>query len=186
MDKPIRRRRRKKKTLDAKQLMALAGCVIGVAALVIAACFIFGGKPGENPGETLPPRTSMPELTVDAPSRSGTSMVVPTSYMDVAFPYMFSDYIHCNAINQDNATGLEFRVRTSTMDAPLYTVWFNGGVGQIVGTYDPKDGQAPASVTVVFHAAGEELSQDDLGTFRATQETFNEILTSMQECPNFS
>ena len=186
MEKPIRRRQRRKKTLGAKQLIALAGCVIGVAALVVAACFIFGGRPGEDPGETQPQRTSMPELTLGEPARSGKSVVVPTSYMDVAFPYMFSDYIYCQAINQETATALEFRVRTSTMDAPLYTIWFNGGVGQEIGTYDPGDGQGKVTVTVVFQKAGEELSQDDLGTFKATQESFNEVLTSMHECANFT
>jgi hypothetical protein len=186
MEQPIRRRRRKKKTLDAKQLMVLAGCVIGVAALIIAACFIFDVKPEPGPEATQPLRTSMPDLTIGEPTRNGQSMLVNTSYMDVEFPYMFSDYIYCQPINQQNATALEFRVRTATMDAPLYTIWFNGNVGQSVGSFDPGDGQGTVPVTVVFHKAEEKLSQDDLGTFKATQESFNEVLASMQQCADFT
>ena len=185
MEKPIRRPRKKKKTINGQQVLIIAGCVIGAAALIIAACFLFGDKPQkEEPG--ISGRTSMPELTVGEAVRREQSMVVQTSYLDVAYPYAFSDLIYVVAVNEDAAAALEFRVKTSTMDEKLYTVWFNGSAGEQVGTFDPKDGGKKVPVTVAFYRLPAGLSEDDQGTFKATQETFNDVLSSLAEDPSFS
>lgn len=186
MEQPIRRRpRRKKKTVNAKQLLIIAGCVIGAAALVIAACLVFGGtnQPGEQAPET---RGAMPELTVGQASRSGQSWVVETSYLDVAYPYAFSDYIVVQAVNEKNAVALDFLVKTSTMEEKLYTIWFNQEAGEKVGTFDPRDGQGSVAVSVSFYSLPAGLSEDDKATFKATQETVNDVLASMKEDPAFS
>ena len=97
MEQPIRRPRRKKKTINAKQLLITAGCVIGAAALIIAACLIFGGA--DKPEGGHKDRTAMPELTLGEATRKEQSWVVETSYMDMAFPYAFSDLIYVTAVN---------------------------------------------------------------------------------------
>lgn len=202
MERPIRRKPNiKKKNLNAKQLTFLAGCVIGAAALIVAACFIFGGvAQKEEPWEPKPQpqRTSMPELTLGDMTRRDTMMVVGNSYLNLEFPYMFSDYIYVRAINQEKAAALEFRVRTSTMDEVLYTIWFNGMedhwkhlLGSIsntdrIGSYDPGDGQGPVEVTVVFYKLPAQLSQDDQGTFKAAQETANEVIASANLSSKFT
>lgn len=181
MEQPIRRRpRRKKKTVNAKQLLITAGCVIGAAALVIAACLIFGGDRGKKPQEGPKGRASMPELTVGQAHRAEQSWVVETSYMDVAFSYAFSDYIYVTAVNEAAAAALDFRVKTSTMDEKLYTVWFNGTAGEQIGSFDPGDGQGKVPVMVVFYSLPAGISEDDEATFKATQETFNDVLASMK------
>lgn len=190
MDQPIRRRpRRKKRNLNAKQLL-IAGCVIGAVALVVAACLIFPG-PGEEEGIAVPTvqgqaAVDMPALTVNGLHRDGETMVVDTSYMDVAFPYAFSDLIGVEAVNQEEMAALEFRAKIGGGDRKLYTVWFNNTQGQSVGTYDLQNGEAPVCVTVVFYDPPAELGGDDRVTFFATQETFNDVLASMKEDGNFS
>ena len=186
MEKPIRRRpSKKKKSINAKQLLIIAGCVIGAAALVIAACLLFGGSPEQQEPDTSG-RKSLPELTVGEMVRREQSMVIKTSYMDVAFPYAFSDLIYATAVNEERAAALEFRVKTSTMDEKLFTIWFNAASGEPVGTFDPKDGGKKVPVTVVFYNEPAGLSDDDSGTFKATQETFNDVLASMRENSAFS
>lgn len=184
MEQPIRRPRRKKKTINAKQLLITAGCVIGAAALIIAACLIFGGA--DKPEGGHKDRTAMPELTLGEATRKEQSWVVETSYMDMAFPYAFSDLIYVTAVNTQTVTALDFRVKTSTMDEKLYTITFNASAGEIIGSFDPKDGRAAVPVSVEFYAVPAGLSDDDRGTFNATQETFNDVLASMKENPAFS
>lgn len=187
MEQPIRRKpRRKKKTINAKQLWITAGCVIGAAALIIAACLIFGGSGKGKDQESPAGRTAMPELTVGESSRKEQSWVVETSYLDVAYAYAFSDLIYVTAVNEETVTALDFCVKTSTMDEKLYTITFNASAGEIIGSFDPKDGQGAVPVSVTFYALPTGLSQDDVGTFKATQETFNDVLASMKEDPAFS
>lgn len=200
MEQPIRKRRRRtKKSLNAKQLMVLAGCVIGAVALIVAACFIFGGNgKQEDTWEPKPQRTSMPELVVGQITRRDSVMVVDNSYLYLAYPYAHSEHISVVAVNQGNATALEFRARTSTMDEVLYTIWFNGtqehwkhDLDSIsntdqVGAFDPGDGMGAVPVTVLFYKASADLSENDRGTFLAAQETFNNVLQSMHENEKFS
>lgn len=186
MEQPIRRKpRRKKKTITAKQLLITAGCVIGAAALIIAACLIFGGGEAEETKDGPQGRTSMPELTVGEGQRSGQSWVVETSYLNVTLPYAFSDYIDVTAVNEDIAAALDFRVKTSTMEEKLYTLWFGGTAGEQVGSFDPGDGQGRVPVMVVFYDLPAGLSEDDQGTFKAAQETVNDVLASLTEAPGF-
>ena len=183
MEQPIRRKpRRKENSINAKQLLITAGCVIGAVALVIAACLIFGGRSANQTPEPQG-RSSMPELTVGEGRRSGQSWVVETSYMDVEFSYAFSDYILVRAVNEDTAVALDFLVKTSTMEEKLYTIWFNGNAGEKVGTFDPQDGHGEVEVRVSFYSLPVGLSEDDAVTFKATQETVNDVLASMKEGP---
>ena len=186
LEKPIRRKPKKQeKTINGQKVLIIAGCVIGAVALIIAACFLFGDKPQkEEPGAS--DRISMPELTVGEVVRREQSMVVQTSYLDVAYPYAFSDLIYVVAVNEDTATALEFRVKTSSMDEKLYTVWFNGTTGEQVGSFNLKDSGKKVPVMVVFYGLPAGLSEDDQGTFKATQETFNDVLASLAEDPSFS
>lgn len=187
MEQPVRRRpRRKRKTQtpNSKQLL-IAGCVIGAVALIIAACiFLFGGN-GSGSDQT-PQRGPLKELTVEALTRDGKSMVVRTSYMNVEFPYAFSDLIQVEAINESNRTALTFSARINGADRKLYTIWFNASVGQPVGKYDLQNDQPPVAVSVEFFQPDGKLSEDDRKTFFATQETVNEVLSSMEKDTCFS
>lgn len=184
MEQPVRRRpRRRKKTPNSKQLL-IAGCVIGAVALIVAACiFIFtlaGGCGGEQPT-----RGDLKELTVGEFVREQETMVVRTSYADVAFPYAFSDLIGVEAVNKQNAAGLTFTVTINKQTHKLYTLWFNAEAGDTAGSFDLKDGFEPVRVSVVFYPVSEELSEDDRTTFKVTQETVNDVLDYMRKDSRF-
>lgn len=171
------------KTLNSKQLL-IAGCVVGAVALIVAACIFFFGGNGAEP--TDPERTQIRELTVGSMERDAETMVVQTSYMPVEFPYAFSDLIQVQAVNQDKQAALEFSARIDGADRTLYTVWFNAEVGQRVGSFDLQDGEKPVQVTVVFYEPDAELQGDHRITYYATQETVNDVLTSMEKDEHFS
>lgn len=185
MEQPVRRRRRKKKTPNSKQLL-IAGCVIGAVALVIAACiFVFtlaGGCAGEQPQT---PRGDLKELTVGEFVRDQETMVVHTSYLDVAFPYAFSDLIGVEAINQQTATALTFTATINKQTYQLYTLWFNSSAGTPAGSFDMEDGFEPVTVSVVFYEPDKALEEDDRITFFATQETINDVLNYMEKDSRF-
>lgn len=189
MEKPIRREPRKnKKSLNAKQLTFLAGCVIGAAALICVACFLlFSPKPEDEPDlpaqttQATEPEKPLGALSIEDIYRQGSSMLVKTSYLDLEFPYAFSDVIFVEAVNENGVAALKFSTKTATMDEPLYTIWFGGTVGEAIGTYAGK-----FPVTVEFFSLPKNLSEDDQGTFKATQETFNDVLQSMHENENFA
>lgn len=188
MEQPVRRRRRrKKKTLNAN-LILIAGCVIGAVALIVAACILFGSLGGDDASvqSANPERKPLPELTVGEITRDAERMVVDTSYMDLAFPYAFSDLITVQAVNQEKVTGLIFRAKIAGEDRDIYTIWFNGAEGQDIGTYDPKDGDVPVVVRVVFAEPVADWKNDDRVTFFATQETFNDVLAAMKGDERFT
>lgn len=170
-------------TPNKKQLL-IAGCVIGVVALIVAAC-VFLGKDKE-PAVYNPERGPLKELTAGSPERQGEMMVVDTSYGEVKFPYAFSDLIGVEALNQGNQAALMFTARINGQDEDLYTIWFNGSDGVTAGSMDLKDGEAPVTVTLVIYNPGSNLSGDDLTTFYATQETVNDVLSSLVETGHYT
>lgn len=186
MEQPVRRRpRRRKKTPNSKQLL-IAGCVIGAVALIVAACiFVFtlaGGCAGEQPQT---PRGDLKELTVGEFVREQETMVVHTSYLDVAFPYAFSDLIGVEAVNEQTAAGLTFTVTINKEKHKLYTLWFNSEAGDTAGSFDLEDGHEPVRVSVVFYKPDSGLEEDDRTTFFATQETINDVLDYMEKDSHF-
>lgn len=184
MEQPIRRRRRRKKTPNSKQLL-IAGCVIGAVALIVAACVFLGFWLGGGDDPAQPPRGALKELTVQELVREQETMVVHTSYLDVAFPYAFSDLISVEAVNQETATALTFTVTINKETYKLYTLWFNGEAGQTVGSLDLEDGYEPVRVSVAFYDPAGGLQGDDRKTFSVTQETVNDVLNSMKEDGHF-
>ena len=187
MEQPVRRRpRRRKKTPNSKQLL-IAGCVIGAVALIVAACiFAFtlaGGCAGEQP---QPPRGQLKELTVGQSIRQQETMVVPTSYVDVAFPYAFSDLIGVEAVNDQTAAGLTFTATINKESHKLYTLWFNSEAGDTAGSFDLEDGYEPVRVSVVFYSPSQKLTGDDKVTFTVTQETINDVLDYMDKDSHFN
>lgn len=175
--------KRKGKTPD-KKLFWIAGCVVGVVALIVAACIFLGGDKG--PAVYDPERGPLKELTVGSMERQGETMVVDTSYGEVKFPYAFSDLIRVEAFNQGNQTALTFTARIGGQDEKLYTIWFNSPEGTAAGSMDLKDGEDPVTVTLVFYQPDAELSEGDRTTFYATQETVNDVLASLEEGGNFT
>lgn len=182
-DQPQRRPvRRRKKKQDKKIFW-----IIGAAAVVlIAVIWLLIGTGDKMPQAHDPERGPLRELSVNAMTRQGETMVVDTSYMKLEFPYAFSDLIKVEAINQGNQTGLAFTAPIAGEDRKLYTIWFNGRDGEKVGAYDLGDGEKPVVVTLAFYSPAAKLEGDDRITFFATQETVNDIVSSMRKDAHFT
>ena len=167
-----------------KKRLLIAGCVVGVVALIVAACVFLGRD--QKPAVYDPDRGPLKELTIGASERQGETMVVDTSYGEVKYPYAFSDLIGVEALNQGNQTALTFTARINGQAENLYSIWFNGADGLAAGSMDLQDGEAPVTVTLVIYSPGAHLSGDYLTTFYATQETVNDVLSSLKENGNYT
>lgn len=167
-----------------KKQLWIAGCVVGVVALIVAACFLLRSE--DDTFTYNPERGPLKELTVSQPARQGEMMKVETSYGAVEFPYAFSDLISVKPLTQGNQTALAFTAKINGKNYDLYTIWFNGSEGSIIGTMDLNDGEKPVAVTLVFYNATLDLSGDSLTTFHATQETVNEVIASLEKIPAFT
>lgn len=179
--RPVRRPRKKKK--DNKILWIAAAVAVVV---LIAVIWLLAGSGDELPQGYDPDRGPLRELTVNAQTRDAERLVIDTSYMQLEYPYAFSDLIQVEALNQGNQTGLAFTAKIAGADRKLYTLWFNGRDGEKVGAYDLRDGEKPVIVTLTFYTPAAELQGDDRITFFATQETVNDVMAAMKRDSHFT
>lgn len=178
--RPAQRRRKKQNTMLIWVAVAAAVVLIGLV------CLLLIPKGEQKPVAYDPNRAPLKPLTVGEYTRNGETLVVDTSYMDVEFPYAFSDLIRVEAVGQGNQTGLAFSATIAGESRELYTLWFNGKDGQTVGIFDPEDGAGAVVVTLVFYNVDAQLQDDDRTTFFATQETVNDVLASMKKHNKFT
>lgn len=181
------RRRRPAGKRKGKQNRVLIWVAAAAVVLLIGLiCLLLIPKGGSKPLAYDPNRAPLKELTVGEYIRDGETLVVSTSYLNVEFPYAFSDLVRVEAVGQGNQRGLEFSAKIAGEDRELYTLWFNGKDGQMVGSFDPEDGKGPVVVTLAFYNVDPQLQGDDRTTFFATQETVNDVLASMRKNEKFT
>lgn len=169
----------------------ILGCVAVVAVIVILAVALIGNNSGgDGDGdETQAPETKQEQsvsdkLTVESIEENGDVMVVTTSYCKFEYPYAFSDLISIKATEADGHKALEFTAEIYGEEISLYTIWFESAKGVPFGTI--KHGGETLGMSVEFAEAGETLADDALTTFYATQETFNDVISSLENDSNFS
>ena len=131
---------------------------------------------------TTPPIDLSVGLSVVSVTESGDKVLVETSLGTVAFPYAFSDVIAAEAVNDYTGSYLVFTADCGGKSERIYSLAFNSDTGSPVGTLD-IEGES-IGVSVVFYDS--ELKGDGLTTFKATQETFNEVYSSLITWPEFA
>ena len=186
--------------------------IIGVGrasgAFLFAATMLFaavmtgcgGRQPAEEPASVSqlmpvsepadePAADPVPEpfytLEIGESVEDGDAVVVSTTYGSVRYPFAFSDLIHFVAENDADHAMLEFTADIDDVEAPLYTIVFNGQEGILLGSMSIPDSEEPVPVYAELHAPEEELEEGDLATFYAAQETFNDVVVSLGENEGF-
>lgn len=182
----------KKATRQRKVLTAVVAVLSAVWVLLIAALVYLNHNQNQTPKETVPGTTEgsvagvtsqVKQLLVENVTEQGDTVIVTTTYGTVKYPYAFSDLISVEAETFETHAVLKFSAEIEGEKHKLYTLIFNGEEGMPVGTL-LMDGES-YTVTALFHdAAG--ISDDNMVTFYAAQEAFNDVVNSLSENEGFT
>ncbi len=121
-------------------------------------------------------------LSIMSITEDGDWIVVETTYGVLRYPFAFSDVIEVEAFNEGETSQLRFYTKIEGQKIKNYTIHYNDNEGTAFGTLK-KEKKIPLSV--VFEEPPAELQEDWKTTFYAVQETFNDVLKSMEENEKF-
>lgn len=185
---------KKKAVKQRKMLTAAIAVASAILVLLIAVLLILGRD--KAPEEVVPGTTTEAPVTeirsnvkamlVESIQEEGDTVIVQTTYGTVKYPYAFSDLVIVEAQTFENHAVLEFKAELDGTEYKLYTLTFaldRGEEGIPVGEL-PVDGKTYV-VTALFHDVT-GLDDDNMVTFYAVQETFNDVVNSLSENEGFT
>lgn len=182
--------KKKKASMQRKVLMAVnATLSVVLVLLIVVLIFLIQGDTHENvvpnatEDSTPVELSNMKELLVERVTKHEDAMIVETTYGTVKYPYAFSDLINVEAKTFKDYAVLEFSAAIDDTDYKLYTLFFNGEADMPIGKI-LVDGKTYA-VTAQFHDVS-GISDDDMVTFYAAQETFNDVVNSLSANEGFT
>lgn len=134
-----------------------------------------------------PEEMNAPALRIETTDEDSKWVTVGTTYGAFRYSSAFSDIIAVTAVQHDAASNLLFTADIDGKEILLYTIRYNeDGKGIALGTLKLSDQAATMPVSVSFGDAPNGLAGNELATFIAAQETFNDVLTSMMEDSRFT
>ena len=148
---------------------------------------------GKEPVETLPKEEIQPvqttvetqpalrELVIDSIEEQGEVMLVATSFCELKYPFAFADLIQVQAVNEGDVASLEFSALISGVEHPLFAVRFGQAEGILLGTFAVPEEAVERNVYAEFYSADEAVLGEQIGTYRAAQEIFNDVVVSLAE-----
>lgn len=139
----------------------------------------------ETPVELPEPEEEALVLTVLSVENEGDFMVVDTTFGQVKYPFAFSDLIEIEAVNEENLAALVFLARIGDHTYPLFTVSFGDCEGIPLGTLMLPDEEI-RNVSVQFATVEETELGDNLNSYYAAQEVFNDVIVSLEENAHFT
>jgi len=176
--------KRTRKQNNRKGLVAtIATLTVVLVALLLV--FLFSGRVGDDPttpAYEIPIKT----LTIESVEEQKSTMVVKTTYGQFSYPFAFSDLLHIEEENEISWSALHFYLYLQGKRYAIYSIFFNEGDGEPIGLIDLGDEWTETLVTVVFHSLPTGMNEEFERTFYATQETFNDVLVSLEENDSFT
>lgn len=174
MGKYSKKQQKKKKNMRPVWKVVLA-LVLG--ALVVCAVAIGFSR------NTTEEKTPVKELLVQSIQEQEDTVLVETTYGTVKYSAAFSEIIDVKAETFPDHAVLTFHVVMDEAVEKLYALYFNADEGVPVGTLE-VDGEVYV-VTSQFYDA-KNLSEENMITFYAAQETINDVLISLSENEGFA
>ena len=172
-------------------LAALAFCA-AVTMFASAGCDKKDPPPHDSTEDTeqqtpvTPEEKHFPELQILSTTESNSWVTVETTYGTFRYPFAFSDLITVKADSNDSSASLQFTADVDGEMTVIYTIYYNEENGHPCGTLKLAEDEDPIIVSVVFAELPADMPEASKPTFFATQETFNDVLTSMKEDSRFS
>lgn len=180
---------------------------VGIIAILLAVVIIMiaaksGGSEGTGDGEKTDPApdqsthpivtepliddVNIPELKIESIEEQSENTVIKTSYCTITFPSMFYDLIKVDEYFGDGTGCIIFSAYIGNGYETVYTLIFNSETGIDIGTLKLDGVDDPIRVSVNFYEPSEGLSDDALAGFYAAQETFNDVVVSLEKNEGFT
>lgn len=167
-----------KKALVQKNRHVVFTALLAFVLVVIAAIVGFGiGHSTVQDDITTNPQTEE-GLSILSVTESGEWVNVKTSFITFRYPFAFSDIIELEAFNEGSSSQLRIYSKLDGQRILNYIVHFNDNEGLLCGTLKLKE---VIPVSVEFKEVPKKLPAEWVSTFSAVQETFNDVLKSMEE-----
>ncbi|MBR6740975.1 MAG: hypothetical protein IKM04_07925 [Clostridia bacterium] len=166
----------------------LLGAFIGTGITML----IYGGKPLDMPSNDMSDNNKN-EVTLPAHSKfavlskkeDGDLVVVTTTYGSFSYPFAFTDVLSYEASTDDSsAAKLNFYADIDENKYILFTLNFGISEGIFIGRLNVGEEGGQTDVSVVFYDTPEALSNDELTTYYAAKELFNDIEQSLMKSGN--
>ena len=184
-----------RKVSPQRKILAAVSAVL-VVILVLLIVWLIWLKPDKAPAVSVPDSTEgtvaaqteetlsqMKELLVEKVTEQEDAVLVSTTYVAVKYPYAFSDIVSVETETFEDYAVLEFGAIIGDATHKAYSLIFNGEEGMPVGTLQ-HDGETYV-ITVQFHDA-DGVGEENMATFYAAQETFNDVVNSLSENKGFT
>lgn len=164
--------KRKKEIKKRKMITAVIAVALVIVSVVAGVCIGRSTASDDN----SPTQRIGKNLSILSITESGDWVTVKTSYITFKYPFAFSDIIEVEAFNDELTSQLRFYSEIDGKRILNYSINFNSEEGIPCGTIKGK-----IPVSVMFKEAPKKLSDEWRSTYDAVQETFNDVLKSMEE-----
>ena len=125
-----------------------------------------------------------PVLEILSSEEVGEYVFVTTSYGTFRYAFAFSDLVNIQTVTEGESETLMFYIMIGDTGAKLFTIRFDDTGAIKLGSVTVSDGTV-RSVTADVYSAPDSLDADGRNTYYAAQETFNDVVSSLQENANF-
>lgn len=167
--------KRKKEMKRRKIITALIAVIMAFAGIAVGFAL---GRGSVSDDVSISSGNEEGRLSIETTTQNGDWITVKTSFINFRYPFAFSDIIEVETYNEGLSSQLRFYANIDGKKLLNYVIYFNSNEGISCGTLKLQ-GEIPVSVE--FEKAPKKLSEDWLNTFYAVQETFNDVLKSMEE-----
>lgn len=139
----------------------------------------------DNKNETAFPER--PNLNVLSKKEDGDLVIVNTTYGTFSYPFVFSDILSFEVSTDDSSIAkLNFYADINESKYILFTLNFGSSEGVFIGQVKIEGESTQTNVSVVFYDEPEGLNTDELTTYYAAKELFNDIEQSLMKNDNYS
>ncbi len=136
--------------------------------------------------EPLNSEVNIPELKIESLEEQEQIVLITTSYGTMSFSSAFSELIGTDVYFGDGTGCIIFSARVGGENQTVFSLLFNNESGIDVGTLKLDGVETPIRVSVVFYDPPASIAGDDLISFLAAQETFNDIVVSLEKNEGFT
>ena len=138
----------------------------------------------DNKNETT--LSKHPNLNVLSKKEDGDLVIVNTTYGTFSYPFAFADILSFEVSTDGSVDKLNFYADLSERKYILFTINFGSSEGVFIGQVKIEGESTQTSVSVVFYDEPEGLNDDELTTYYAAKELFNDIEQSLMKNDNYS